>query len=590
MFQLLFVSLSGQQVQVNIGELKNEAMTRYNEGNYKEAHRGFSVLSDKYPGDAMYRYYLGICLVKLNMDLPEAIEHLYFASSRGVPEDSYYYLGLAYHREYNFSEAEKFFRRFEKEASRQKGKEFNIRHHINTSRSAREITSLYNPFRVLNVAFISLYDSVQFSQVKMRGGNLTRKPERFFAEFEDRNGLNSLMFMPDHHNRGEYVYFAGYLKNDKEGTELFRVRKKSAGTWTDPEPIKLLNTGMDELFPYFDPIESDLYFASNGLEGIGGFDLYKSHYDAERDEYSEPMNLGFPINSAMDDYIFLPGNDLGMVMFFSARQARDSMVTVYRTHLIEPRQPVSPSDTRQLKHIALLGGAAQETLAEIESFDKREKEKTIAQESPGKTDKVAVTYGEQPEPERYQTILSKALRHQAVSDSLSGLATEAKIRVRESDDPNDRWVWQKQIVIWEKRSGDEQERADELYLSLREGKEKKKPQDYPETIKVDTIINGITVYTYTNPGETYQAEVIPVKEPVIATRIKDPRADNLPRFEILASSPYSDTNPVPFNVTLPSGVFYRIQLGAFGSKVAHDAFGGLSPLTGEYIQESGLFK
>ena len=81
------------------------------------------MLSATYPGEAMYRYYQGVCMVKLNRNLDEAIEHLYFASSRGVPEDSYFYLGLAYHREYNFSEAEKYFLRFEREGTRQQLKD-----------------------------------------------------------------------------------------------------------------------------------------------------------------------------------------------------------------------------------------------------------------------------------------------------------------------------------------------------------------------------------------------------------------------------------------------------------------------------------
>ena len=43
-----------------------------------------------------------------------------------------------------------------------------------------------------------------------------------------------------------------------------------------------------------------------------------------------------------------------------------------------------------------------------------------------------------------------------------------RIKVRESDDPNDRWVWQKQIMVWEKKAHDEEEFADELYAQMEE--------------------------------------------------------------------------------------------------------------------------
>ena len=493
------IPVFGQQDNVNIGELKNTTQAFYSEGNYSDALAGYSVLSAKYPGDVMYRYYLGVCLVKLNRNLDEAIEHLYYASSRGVPEDSYFYLGLAYHRDYNFTEAKKFFTRFEREGSRQQQKDLNVKHYINSSLSAADITAFYNPYKVLNVVFINLEDSTQFTQVKMRGGNLSRKPNRFFRDFEDRKDLTSLMFLPEKTNKGDYVYFAGYSASGKDGSQLFRVKKTNGRMWSDPQALKSLNSEMDEILPYFDPIESDLYFASDGRDGIGGFDLYKSHYDTERDEWSEPMNMGFPVNSVMDDYLLLPGNDLGMVMFFTSRESRGQDVTVYRVQLMEPKQPLSSSDTRKIKQIALLGGVAEEVLAEIDALENPPRKEVVAAKTESlESPKPLVIESAKPPVEisNYQITLAKALGYQAASDSLTQLATNARIKVRESDDPNDKWVWQKQIMVWEKKARDEQERADGLYTALNAESEKNQVEPHPNTIKVDTVINDITVYTY----------------------------------------------------------------------------------------------
>ena len=199
----------------------------------------------------------------------------------------------------------------------------------------------------------------------MKGGQLQRKPSGYFKLSEDRNGLGSLMFMPLTPQRGDYIFYAGPGKSGKEGMQLFRVGKGSGRSWGDPEELKALNTEGDELLPYFDPIENDLYYASDGGRGVGGFDLFRSHFDPERDQWTEPINLGFPINSAMDDYLLLPGSDLGMMMFFSNRQGTDSTLTVYRVHLVEPKLKTDANDTRKLRQIATLGGAADEILAEI---------------------------------------------------------------------------------------------------------------------------------------------------------------------------------------------------------------------------------
>ncbi|MCK4746978.1 MAG: SPOR domain-containing protein, partial [Bacteroidales bacterium] len=62
------------------------------------------------------------------------------------------------------------------------------------------------------------------------------------------------------------------------------------------------------------------------------------------------------------------------------------------------------------------------------------------------------------------------------------------------------------------------------------------------------------------------------------------------RFDILAASPYTPENPIPMDVALPGGAFYRIQMGAFGKAVETDAFQGISPITGERIPDRDLVK
>ena len=344
---LLLISgnpLISQDAESNLQQLETRAMKSLNEGDFRSAMPGFRRLMEADPENALHSYHLGICLVELNQDLNDAIEFLYGASKRGVPSDVNYYLGKAYHRNYNFSDARKYYGRFEMEASRQESKEYNPSQLMETTRSAAEITATYNPYDVMNVTFIDLFDSLQFSQIRMKGGQLQRKPAAYFHANEDPGGLTSMVFVPKNSVRGDHIYYAGYNRNQKGGTQLFRVKKGSGNAWGDPEEIKTLNSEGDELLPYFDPIESDLYFASDGRPGVGGFDLYRTHYDQERDQWSEPINLGFPVNSAMDEYLLLPGSDLGMVMFFSTREGTDSTITVYRVHLVEPKKKTAPND------------------------------------------------------------------------------------------------------------------------------------------------------------------------------------------------------------------------------------------------------
>ena len=170
---LLFMSgavLYGQQETSNLQELRESSLSNYTQGNFRAALSGFRSLMDIQSDDPQYSYYAGRCLVELNEDLDEAIELLYGASKSSAYPDAVFYLGRAYHLSYNFQDARECYAKYEMTASRQERKKHQVKQLIATCRSAMEITSSYNPFEVMNVTFMDLSDSSQYSQVKMKGG------------------------------------------------------------------------------------------------------------------------------------------------------------------------------------------------------------------------------------------------------------------------------------------------------------------------------------------------------------------------------------------------------------------------------------
>lgn len=78
---------------------------------------------------------------------------------------------------------------------------------------------------------------------------------------------------------------------------------------TDGEPGSFLNLGKnintkgDDETPYYTAASNALVFASNGRIGMGGFDLFESK-GALPNNLSEPVNLGYPVNSVKDDIYF----------------------------------------------------------------------------------------------------------------------------------------------------------------------------------------------------------------------------------------------------------------------------------------------
>jgi outer membrane protein OmpA-like peptidoglycan-associated protein len=66
---------------------------------------------------------------------------------------------------------------------------------------------------------------------------------------------------------------------------------------------KQINTTMDEVSPYYDPREQKLYFATSGLQSMGGFDIYSAEGGPTR--YKNLHNLGYPINTSADEYYYV---------------------------------------------------------------------------------------------------------------------------------------------------------------------------------------------------------------------------------------------------------------------------------------------
>jgi outer membrane protein OmpA-like peptidoglycan-associated protein/tetratricopeptide (TPR) repeat protein len=115
---------------------------------------------------------------------------------------------------------------------------------------------------------------------------------------------------------GNTLYFASNRPGGFGGMDLYRSVRKG-NEWSKPENLgKTINTAGNEIFPFI-AASGDLYFASDGLPGIGGLDIYRSSFFNKT--WSKAENLGEPINSAKDDfsYCVLPNEEEG---YFSSNR------------------------------------------------------------------------------------------------------------------------------------------------------------------------------------------------------------------------------------------------------------------------------
>ncbi|MFY0686950.1 MAG: OmpA family protein [Cyclobacteriaceae bacterium] len=115
--------------------------------------------------------------------------------------------------------------------------------------------------------------------------------------------LGSHFFINEHEDR---IIFSTDIDYDKNGLDLYESFKDAAsGKWSKPAPFTtIINSEFDEDSPYLSADEKTIYFSSKGHGAIGGYDVFKSQYDEASRTWSEPVNMGFPVNSPNDELHF----------------------------------------------------------------------------------------------------------------------------------------------------------------------------------------------------------------------------------------------------------------------------------------------
>ena len=107
---------------------------------------------------------------------------------------------------------------------------------------------------------------------------------------------------------GEWLYFSSNMPGGMGGYDIWRVRLTSSGVGGVENVGAPINTSGNEMFPTFRP-NGDLYFSSDGHEGMGGLDIYFVESEDLKvvgsDNQRPTFNIqhpGYPLNSQGDDF------------------------------------------------------------------------------------------------------------------------------------------------------------------------------------------------------------------------------------------------------------------------------------------------
>ncbi|MDE3236654.1 MAG: OmpA family protein [Bacteroidota bacterium] len=141
-----------------------------------------------------------------------------------------------------------------------------------------------------------------------------------------------------------------------------------------------INTAEDEAAPFYNEELHRLFFSSNGRKGMGGMDIYQDSGIVASNEWREPVNLGFPLNSVKDDVYYKRYHRTTTdTAFFSSDRASSCCLEVFMATPVQLKD--STADRNKSDSIA----KAQQLLASADSLLVAKKEVvTISKEEEAK--------------------------------------------------------------------------------------------------------------------------------------------------------------------------------------------------------------
>lgn len=160
---------------------------------------------------------------------------------------------------------------------------------------------------------------------------------------ENINSIKAQEIAASLNAEGDILYFASNREGGFGGTDIYRSQKLPNGKWGPPQNLGSdINTPYNEDFPNVSPDGKTLYFSSNGYTSMGGYDIFKATVNPETQQFSNPRNLGYPINTPMDNYNFRISSNGQFGYMAALRPGGRGDLDVYRIRFnaVEPRYTI----------------------------------------------------------------------------------------------------------------------------------------------------------------------------------------------------------------------------------------------------------
>jgi len=115
------------------------------------------------------------------------------------------------------------------------------------------------------------------------------------------------------------LFFTSNREGGYGGMDIYMIKRNAEGVWGKPRNLgPNINTELDEDTPILHVDGKTLYFSSEGHNSMGRMDVFYSVMKPDS-TWTEPINMGYPINTPDDDFFFVPTINKNEAYYASSR-------------------------------------------------------------------------------------------------------------------------------------------------------------------------------------------------------------------------------------------------------------------------------
>ncbi len=357
-----------------------------------------------------------------------------------------------------------------------------------------------------------------------------------------------------------------YSAADEDGIRNIYHTFLADSLWSAPMLInEQMTSSSDEIYPMLSPDGKSLYFASKGLYGMGGYDLYVSQWNEETKDWDVPVNMGFPYSSPYDDFLFINTDDGKYSIFASNRGCGRDSVCIYVLEYDGMPVRKAVSDVKELRELSSLVPATD----------------------PSRIDNGSAVNDAESQNVDTRRYIEKIKEVRTMRDSLAKFNSDLDEMRNEYSSASDERKAELSNAIQEKELGLPALNA-ALQASVKE----------LQAIEMEFLSNGI-VLDATKLQDKADKEVVGASSgytfsrnsfgPAPSLEMRKPKAKFDYSFKILPEGRFAENNEIP------DGIVYQIQIFAQSRKATVADIKGLSPVFerksgNKFVYSVGVFK